>query len=110
VAIGRPIRVHVSAGFLGLLRGQVLRAPQSASARTKLLSAAWWHCSFNDMKLRTNSSSSRPCGVRSNSRTSSRPWKKKPPLPLDLGQEHHAGIRGQPATIEGNVNRLAGDG
>jgi len=31
-------------------------------------------------------------------------------LALDLGQKHHAGIRGQPTTIEGNVNRLAGDG
>ena len=31
-------------------------------------------------------------------------------LALDLSQEHHAGIRGQPTTIEGNVNRLAGDG
>jgi len=28
-------------------------------------------------------------------------------LPLDLGEDQHAGIRGQPATIEGKVNRLA---
>ena len=33
-----------------------------------------------------------------------------PEPPLDLGQAHHAGIRGQPPTIESNVNRLAGDG
>ena len=33
-----------------------------------------------------------------------------PELALDLGQHQHAGIRGQPTAIEGNVNRLAGDG
>jgi len=30
-----------------------------------------------------------------------------PELALDLGQEHHAGIRGQSPAVEGEVNRLA---
>jgi hypothetical protein len=32
-----------------------------------------------------------------------------PELALDLRQHQHAGIRGQPTTIEGDVNRLTGD-
>jgi len=31
-------------------------------------------------------------------------------LPLDLGEDQHAGIPGQPATIEGKVYRLARNG
>ena len=31
-------------------------------------------------------------------------------LPLDLGEDQHAGIPGQPATIEGKVCRLARNG
>jgi len=30
-------------------------------------------------------------------------------LALDLGQQQHTGIRGQPATIEGEVHRLTGN-
>ena len=30
--------------------------------------------------------------------------------PLDLGQHQHAGIRGQPPAVEGDMHRLAGDG
>ena len=33
-----------------------------------------------------------------------------PEPPLDLGQHQHAGIRGQPTPIEGEVNRLARNG